>query len=662
RLEVSSIMKKYLKKSALYLLLVLFAVSMQGCDNTGETGSGSADGQGNRTVLDTPENLSATDGTYTDRIVITWAAVANAAGYTLYRSETADGNYAIVADVDAAANPSYVDLNTGKNTHFYYKTRANSSNSNIQESKLSAYDDGYARNGAATVEDLTATDGIHDATIGLTWALVDGATSYRIYRSGTLDGNYEQIATIDPPSSEDPVDPEDPEDPVDPTDPSATSLFTSDIDLSGGITVKYLYTYRIRIRVGAEIDETVEFKNFSLLYLFGKKFDREDVIEKINDAAGFELASAYDSGDAQYVNLAYGGEPIILVNDTSNAPIAKFLKTGVAEDQVVIVNGDGVSVIGETDYTDNPSDYITGDTGGGDDNGGDSGDDSGDTEPAYYYVDSDVTRDIYYYYKVQAVDASGPGDLSDFDFGFCGLAPAPAAPVNVSASDGTSPDSITISWNPGIGAETYTVYRARWQKSSIDGGYVIEPGTFTQIATGLTGETYTDESTSGNTIEPGQYYYSVVSEGSTGTSERSACDSGYRTITDEEFVEVYRQTEDRLMEKIKDEFGSTPIGSATFYGDIDGNVAYSSTFSGSTGKVSVPYSDYCEFYAVINGTTSTTINIWSLPGSTTGTITFTGIYPGTIELHLEVNTGGSCGGYYMVTRQGGSQSRVEWTE
>ena len=59
------------------------------------------------------------------------------------------------------------------------------------------------------------------------------------------------------------------------------------------------------------------------------------------------------------------------------------------------------------------------------------------------------------------------------------------------------------------------------------------------------------------------------------------------------------------MEKIEDEFGSTPIGSADFPGDIGGVVNYSSTFSGSTGRVSVPYVDYIEYYIIINGTTST---------------------------------------------------------
>ena len=117
------------------------------------------------------------------------------------------------------------------------------------------------------------------------------------------------------------------------------------------------------------------------------------------------------------------------------------------------------------------------------------------------------------------------------------------------------------------------------------------------------------------------------------------------------------------MEKIEDKWGDTPIGSETFYGDINGYVDYSSTFTGgSTGKVNISYSDYIEFYTTINGSTYSEINIWSPPGETTGTLTFTGIYPGTILLYLEVKTTGTSGGYYMVTQEGQTQSRVDWTE
>ncbi|HOW82759.1 MAG TPA: hypothetical protein PK573_09375 [Spirochaetota bacterium] len=280
--------------------------------------------------------------------------------------------------------------------------------------------------------------------------------------------------------------------------------------------------------------------------------------------------------------------------------------------------------------------------------------DAGDTST---YIDATAVASIYYFYRITAVNVAGESDPSEYAYGYHGSQPAPAPPTNLAATDKTHSDRIVLTWDAGIGASSYTIYRAAWGKTGT-GPWTTGPGSYTQIATGITVNTYTDSSS----LNPGLYYYYITATNTTGTSPASEVETGYRAITDEEFIELYRETEARLMEKIEDEFGSTPIGSADFPGDIGGVVNYSSTFSGSTGRVSVPYVNYIEYYIIINGTTSTTINIWSLPGSTTGTLTVTGIYPGSIELHLEVDTGGSCGGYYYVTQQGGTRSKVDWTE
>ncbi len=274
------------------------------------------------------------------------------------------------------------------------------------------------------------------------------------------------------------------------------------------------------------------------------------------------------------------------------------------------------------------------------------------------YEDTTAAASTYYFYKITAVNIVGESDLSAYAYGYYGTQPAPAPPTGISASDKTYSDRIVLTWTAGIGADSYTIYRAQWEKTG-SGTYTTGPGTYTQIATGVTATTYSDTSS----IEPGNYYYYITATNTTGTSSASAVDTGYRSITDREFVDLYEQTEGRLMQKIEDKWGDTPIGSETFYGDINGYVNYSSTFTGgSTGKVNVPYTNYVEFYIIVNGSTYSEINIWSPPGDTTGTLTITGIYPGTLELHLEVTTGGTSGGSYIVTQEGRSSSTVTWEE
>ncbi len=179
------------------------------------------------------------------------------------------------------------------------------------------------------------------------------------------------------------------------------------------------------------------------------------------------------------------------------------------------------------------------------------------------HVDTTAGASVYYFYKVSSVNIVGESNLSDSGYGYHGSQPAPAPPTNLAATDRTHADRIVLTWDGGIGADSYTIYRAQWQKTG-SGPWEIGPGAYTSIATGVTQTTYSDESS----LQPGNYYYYITATNTSGTSAPSAVETGYRSVTDAEFVAIYQATEARLMEKITARFGSTPIGTATFPGDI----------------------------------------------------------------------------------------------
>ena len=90
---------------------------------------------------------------------------------------------------------------------------------------------------------------------------------------------------------------------------------------------------------------------------------------------------------------------------------------------------------------------------------------------------------------------------------------APAAPTNLSASDGTSQDYVEITWNPAQKADTYQVYRSE---------YPNEQGA--PLGSPVSGTSYQDR-----TAVPGvTYWYSVKASNGAGTSGFSNTDSGYR--------------------------------------------------------------------------------------------------------------------------------------
>jgi hypothetical protein len=89
----------------------------------------------------------------------------------------------------------------------------------------------------------------------------------------------------------------------------------------------------------------------------------------------------------------------------------------------------------------------------------------------------------------------------------------PAAPMNVSGSDGTSMDKVEVTWTASAGATSYTVYRATSRR-----------GTKTTLGT-TSNTTYSD--TTASTMVT--YYYFVKATNSYGTSGYSTYDTGYRS-------------------------------------------------------------------------------------------------------------------------------------
>ncbi|MDD5065900.1 MAG: SUMF1/EgtB/PvdO family nonheme iron enzyme [bacterium] len=145
-----------------------------------------------------PGGISASDGTSTNIITITWDQFRNAETYYICRSTAPDGNYTILADT---ASLSYQDKTPLKNITYYYKVMAGSSV--FGKSKMSSYNTGYL--GMAIPSGVSASDGAFSNTIQVTWNNVAGAESYYVYRSASQSGSYYDIGNTTSLSYNDPV-------------------------------------------------------------------------------------------------------------------------------------------------------------------------------------------------------------------------------------------------------------------------------------------------------------------------------------------------------------------------------------------------------------------------------------------------------------------------
>ena len=135
-------------------------------------------------------------------------------------------------------------------------------------------------------------------------------------------------------------------------------------------------------------------------------------------------------------------------------------------------------------------------------------------QTALNYSDTTAESGVaYYYFVVAAADGEGQ-NASGYSIGVVGSRKI-AAPTGVYATDGTSAAGVTVSWSAVSGASGYAVYR----------GTSNSPNDAQVVAS--TADTMIDDTTA----DPGTlYFYWVAATNAVSTSEKSAVETGFRSI------------------------------------------------------------------------------------------------------------------------------------
>ena len=146
------------------------------------------DRKGTGRCLAEAKDLSASDGTSADMIILSWTAADGAVDYQVFRAETADGNKAHIKTLN---NTLYNDRAVEAGKKYYYWVKSCSSSECTDFSNM---DSGYRKLNPPW--NLQASDGTSIVMVALTWETVSGGTSYKIYRSTTASGEKTLLATL----------------------------------------------------------------------------------------------------------------------------------------------------------------------------------------------------------------------------------------------------------------------------------------------------------------------------------------------------------------------------------------------------------------------------------------------------------------------------------
>ncbi len=148
----------------------------------------------------TPTGVSASDGTFTDKVRVTWNSASGASSYKIYRntSNSSSGR----TQIGTSSSTTYDDTTAVAGTTYYYWVKATNSSG---DSGYSSSNSGYRANAAPSAPTgVSASDGTYTDRVRVTWNTATGASGYKIYRNtSNSSSGRTQIGTSSNPAYDD---------------------------------------------------------------------------------------------------------------------------------------------------------------------------------------------------------------------------------------------------------------------------------------------------------------------------------------------------------------------------------------------------------------------------------------------------------------------------
>jgi fibronectin type 3 domain-containing protein len=135
-------------------------------------------------IPSTPISVNAASSSY-NSIKTSWAAVAGASGYEVYRATSSTGTYSLVG---STTSTSFTNVGLSTNSTYYYKVRAYRT---VGSTKIYSNFSGMVNTKPvpAIPTNFKATR-LNSTSINLTWSAVSGANGYEIFSSTSSTGTY----------------------------------------------------------------------------------------------------------------------------------------------------------------------------------------------------------------------------------------------------------------------------------------------------------------------------------------------------------------------------------------------------------------------------------------------------------------------------------------
>src|SRR5574344_428807 len=584
------------------------------------------------TLFAPPSSMKASLEDSTSYIKITWKKSANASFYKIYRSTNSDGtNGTYLGSVTSNQN-WYTDIisSSQQGIEYYFTVLAQNSSENASAASSIALGYALVEGAPPKVTGVTVTNG-RGSTVAKNGITITSnhvantsgyTTTYNVYRTSSGDSTYMFIKTID--------------------NSTETPSYTDKQALKPNI----YYYYQVQCVMTGTTDTTKVIKGPFSASSASDTAPAEGYL--LSPPASLTVSKVLDTSPAQCrftFSSALGSESC-----TSNSGIYTDYKTYTYK-----IFGGTTAALQDKELSFTLPEASLG-----------------------LYTVNIPTEDCSFFKMVTVKDSLESSDSSI-------AAPAPYSPKSASAtqhayfSGGSYSDGSSYTFE----ADSSGVYPVKITWSSpdegADGGYYIYRSTkstdsFRRINESPVTDLYYIDSN--DTAKTGTYYYyKVLSLNSLGQGANfSNVSTGYGALTYDQYMREYNKTIKRSQKKLTlmHKSGSTAkLGSETINGDISGTLYYDASVQGLGGRVIMKYTDYADYYInsdsalgyyfFVNGNTNTTASM-DASGTMDGTVTCTGMYPGTVGYdNIKIIGGAANGGYYVIHPEGIDAGNVSYT-
>ncbi len=148
--------------------------------------------------ISAPTGVSASDGTYADRVLVAWNPNTNAVAYEVYRNTSSSPSGASV--IGSPSTAFLFDTNVSVGVTYYYWVKSyemDSGTSQMVYSAFSSSDTGFRHPLPSAPSTVQATDGTHLDKVDVSWQWVSNAVGYVVYRATSSNGaSATPIATV----------------------------------------------------------------------------------------------------------------------------------------------------------------------------------------------------------------------------------------------------------------------------------------------------------------------------------------------------------------------------------------------------------------------------------------------------------------------------------